>query len=132
PLAPRASRLNGRRPETAAHHPPLNGHRPTAFPVQGCAVTRAWAAVHPRALAAFRAAFEQGQQIADANRAAAEQAMGALAPPLGLTGVQAAVMALDSHPVGPVDAVRIQRVADVMRQFPGFPRFSIRPMLTGG
>jgi NitT/TauT family transport system substrate-binding protein len=29
-----------------------------AFPVQGCAVTRAWAARHPRTLAAFRAAFE--------------------------------------------------------------------------
>src|SRR5208337_259107 len=32
-----------------------------AFPVQGCAVTRQWAALHPVTLAAFRAAFEQGQ-----------------------------------------------------------------------
>ncbi len=31
---------------------------------------------------------------------------------LGLTKVQAAVMALDAYPVGPVDAVRMQRVAD--------------------
>ena len=42
------------------------------------------------------------------------------------------VLALDSCPVGPVDALRIQRVADVMRRFPGFPRFSVKPMLTTG
>ena len=41
----------------------------------------------------------------------------------------AAVMALDSYPVGPVDVVRLQRVAEVMRQFLGFPRFSVRSML---
>jgi NitT/TauT family transport system substrate-binding protein len=33
-----------------------------AFPVQGCAVTRAWAARHPGTLAAFRAAFEQASR----------------------------------------------------------------------
>ncbi len=38
-------------------------------------------------------------------------------------------MALDAYPVGPVDAVRLQRVADVMRQFLGFPPFNIRSML---
>jgi NitT/TauT family transport system substrate-binding protein len=102
-----------------------------AFPVQGCAVTRQWAAVHPATLAAFRAAFEQGQQIADTSRAAVEQAMEALPAPYGLTKVQAAVMALDSYPVGPVDVTRLQRVADVMHQFLGFPTFSVRQM-TGG
>ena len=39
-------------------------------------------------------------------------------------------MALDSYPVGPVDAVRLQRVADVMHEFLGFPQFNIRSMLT--
>ena len=102
-----------------------------AFPVQGCAVTRQWAALHPATLAAFRAAFEQGQEIADTNRTAVEQAMEALPSPLGLTGVQAAVMALDSYPVGAVDVTRLQRVADVMHQFLGFPSFSVRQM-TGG
>jgi NitT/TauT family transport system substrate-binding protein len=101
------------------------------FPVQGCAVTRQWAAMHPVTLAAFRAAFEQGQRIADANRSAVEQAMEALPPGIGLTKVQAAVMALDSYPFGPVDTVRIQRVADVMRQYLGFPAFAVRSM-TGG
>jgi NitT/TauT family transport system substrate-binding protein len=100
-----------------------------AFPVQGCAVTRQWAALHPGTLAAFRAAFEQGQAIADTNRAAVEQAMEALPKPLGLSQETAAVMALDSYPTGPVDPVRIQRVADVMREFLGFPVFDVRSMI---
>ena len=102
-----------------------------AFPVQGCAVTRPWAALHPATLKAFRAAFEQGQDIADSNRSAVEQAMEALPSPYGLTKVQAAVMALDSYPVGAVDVTRLQRVADVMHQFLGFGSFSVRQM-TGG
>jgi NitT/TauT family transport system substrate-binding protein len=103
----------------------------TAFPVQGCAVTRQWAALHPATLAAFRSAFEQGQAIADASRSAVEQAMESLPAPLGVSGVTAAVMVLDSYPVGPVDTVRIQRVADVMRQFLGSPRFDPRSMISG-
>jgi NitT/TauT family transport system substrate-binding protein len=102
-----------------------------AFPVQGCAVTRQWAALHPMTLEAFRAAFEQGQEIADTDRAAVEQAMEALPKPLGLSRETAAVMALDSYPVGSVDPVRIQRVADVMRQFLGFPVFNVRSMISG-
>jgi NitT/TauT family transport system substrate-binding protein len=102
-----------------------------AFPVQGCAVTKQWAGLHPVTLAAFRAAFEQGQEIADTNRSAVEQAMEALPSPFGLTKVQAAVMALDSYPLGAVDVTRLQRVADVMHQFLGFPPFSVRQM-TGG
>ena len=102
-----------------------------AFPVQGCAATRQWAALHPVTLAAFRAAFERGQEIADTDRSAVEQAMEALPSPLGLTKVQAAVMALDTYPIGAVDVTRLQRVADVMHQFLGFPPFSVRTM-TGG
>jgi NitT/TauT family transport system substrate-binding protein len=102
----------------------------TAFPVQGCAVTRQWAARHPATLAAFRAAFEQGQEIADTDRAAVEQAMEALPSPLGVSPLTAAVMALDSYPTGTVDTVRIQRVADVMRQFLGFPAFNVESMIS--
>ena len=47
------------------------------------------------------------------------------------TQVQAAVMALDPHPIGAVDVTRLQRVANVMHQFLGFPPFSVRQM-TGG
>jgi NitT/TauT family transport system substrate-binding protein len=109
----------------------LNQGATAAFPVQGCAVTRQWAAQHPAELAAFRAAFEQGQEIADTNRAAVEQAMQALPSPLGVSQVTAAVMAVDSYPTGPVDVVRIQRVADVMRQFLGFPAFNVGSMIGG-
>ena len=103
----------------------------TAFPVQGCAATRQWAAVHPATLAAFRAAFEQGQEIADSSRTAVEQAMEALPSPLGVSRMTAAVMAVDSYPTGPVDTVRIQRVADVMGQFLGFPSFNVGSMISG-
>ena len=99
-----------------------------AFPVQGCAVTRQWAVRHPQTLAAFRAAFEQGQQIANTNRSAVGRAMEALPAPFGLTKVQAAVMALDSYPFGDVDVTRLQRVADVMHQFLGFPDFNVGQM----
>ena len=102
----------------------------SSFSVQGCAVTRAWARTHPRTLAAFRAAFEQGQEIADTSRAAVEHAMESLPAPFGLTPVQAAVIALDSYPVGRVDTVRLQRVADVMHQFLGAPVFSMQSMVT--
>jgi ABC-type nitrate/sulfonate/bicarbonate transport system substrate-binding protein len=102
-----------------------------AFPVQSCAVTREWAATHLQTLAAFRAAFEQGQVIADTSLPAVEHAMESLPALFGLTPVQAAVLALDSYPVGPVDAVRIQRVADAMHHFLGAPVFNMRSMLTG-
>ena len=87
------------------------------------------------------AALEQGQRIADSNRAAVEQAMEDLpvAPvPLGVSKQIAAVMALDNYPfnggqLGSVDKVRLQRVIDVMQQFLGFESsFSINSMLTGG
>jgi NitT/TauT family transport system substrate-binding protein len=102
-----------------------------AFPVQGCAVTRQWAAEHPAELAAFRAAFEQGQEIADTSRIAVQQAMESLPSPLGVSDLTAAVMALDNYPTGPVDTVRIQRVADVMREFLGFPVFNVASMVSG-
>jgi len=91
-----------------------------AFPVQGCAVTRQWAMQHPGTLAEFRAAFEQGQRIANISRSDVEQSMEALP-----------VMALDSYPLGAVDVTRLQRVADVMHQFLGFPDFNVSQMTNG-
>ena len=100
-------------------------------------VTKQWAAKHPRTLAAFYQALEQGQRIADASRAAAESAMVGMPAPFGVSAKTAAVMALDSYPfstgpVGSVDKVRLRRVVDVMRQFLGFPSFSIGSMLMKG
>jgi NitT/TauT family transport system substrate-binding protein len=106
----------------------------TSFPVEGYVVTKRWAAEHPRTLAAFYRALEQGQRIADVSRAAAEQAMVDMPAPFGVSAETAAVMALDSYPVstgpvGSVDKIRLQRVVDVMRQFLGFGKFDIGSML---
>ncbi len=107
-----------------------------SFPVEGYVVTKQWAAKHPRALAAFYTALEEGQRIADASRAAVEQAMVDMPAPFGVSAETAAVMALDSYPVGTgtagsVDKVGLQRVVDVMHQFLRFPTFDIDSMLMG-
>jgi len=113
----------------------------TNFPVEGYVVTKQWAAKYPRTLAAFDQALEEGQQIADANRAAVQQAFEDLPmkpEPLGVSKQIASVMALDHYPftsgsAGSVDPVRLRRVVDVMQQFLGFdPSFNINSMLTGG
>jgi len=93
-------------------------------------------AEHPRTLAAFYRALEQGQRIADVSRAAAEQAMLDMPAPFGVSAETAAVMALDSYPVstgpvGSVDKIRLQRVVDVMWRFLGFGKFDIGSMLMG-
>jgi len=113
----------------------------TNFPIAGYVVTKQWAERYPHTLAAFDRALEQGQDIADSNRAAVEQALEDLpAKPVTLAVPTqiAAVVALDNYPfnisaVGQVDPVRLQRVVDVMQQFLGFDRsFNINSMLTGG
>jgi ABC-type nitrate/sulfonate/bicarbonate transport system substrate-binding protein len=93
-------------------------------------------AEHPRTLAAFYRALEQGQRIADVSRAAAEQAMLDMPAPFGVSAETAAIMALDSYPVstgpvGSVDKIRLQRVVDVMWRFLGFGKFDIGSMLMG-
>jgi NitT/TauT family transport system substrate-binding protein len=105
-----------------------------SFPVEGYVVTKQWAARHPRTLAAFYTALEEGQRIADTSRAAAERAMVDMPAPFGVSAETAALMALDSYPVsngppGNVDRVRLQRVVDAMRQFLRFPEFDIGSML---
>lgn len=106
----------------------LDSGATTSFPVQGCAVTREWAQANPVTLAEFTRAYDQGQEIADTDRAAIEHAMERLTAPLGVSPEVAAVMAVDSYPVS-VSRERIQRVADVMREFLGGPAFNVAPML---
>ncbi len=116
----------------------LNQGATTSFPVEGYVATKQWAKQNPQTLAAFYRALEEGQQIADTNRAAVEQAMGRLPAPLGLSKETAAVMSLDEYPVssgpvGTVDKVRLQRVVEVMQQFLGFDQnFNINSMLMNG
>jgi NitT/TauT family transport system substrate-binding protein len=101
------------------------------FPIQGYAVTQAWAAKYPNALKAFTTALAQGQEIADTNRDAVEKAVETY---LKISPMAAALISLPSFPVG-VDAVRLQRVVDAMLEFNLLPNtdrsFKISTM-TGG
>jgi NitT/TauT family transport system substrate-binding protein len=92
----------------------------TNFPVGWYVVTKAWAKKYPRTLAAFLDALQQGQEIADTDRAAVQQAMEKLPPPYAVPPAIAAVMSLENYPlnVAPdIDSARVQRVADAMYQF---------------
>ena len=119
----------------------LNQGATTNFPVAGYVVTKQWAERYPNTLAAFDKALEQGQEIADSNRAAVEQAMEDLPMtpvPLAVSKRIASVMALANYPftsgpLGSVDQVRLQRVVDVMQQFLKFDSsFNISSLLVCG
>jgi NitT/TauT family transport system substrate-binding protein len=83
------------------------------FPIQGYAVTQAWAQKYPNTLKAFTTALSQGQEIADTDRAAVEKAVEAY---LGVKPPVAAFISLPTFPLG-VDAVRLQRVVSAMVRF---------------
>jgi NitT/TauT family transport system substrate-binding protein len=87
----------------------------TNFPIEGYAVTKQWAQSYPNTLQAFTHALEQGQDIADTDRAIAEQALVAEIP--GIKQQYAALVTLENYPIGSVDPTRIERVADDMVQF---------------
>ena len=109
----------------------LNQGATQNFPIEGYVVTQAWAKANPNTLKRFLAALEQGQEIADTNRAVVEQAFETIegAQNGQVTPGIAAVMALDTYPIG-VDQVRLQRVADVMYQFGLLTtRFNVSRML---
>jgi NitT/TauT family transport system substrate-binding protein len=84
------------------------------FPIDGYVATQAWAAKYPQTAAAFVRALEEGQRLADTDRAAVETAM---RESDNLPSEVTAVMALPDFPVGPVDEASIQREAEVMHQF---------------
>ena len=112
----------------------LNQGATTAFPIAGYVATKQWAHKYPHTLAAFYKAVEEGQQIADTNRADVEQAMMDIPAPFGVSRQTAAVLALDSYPVshgpaGSVDRIRLARVVNVMQQFIKVPTFDIDTML---
>jgi NitT/TauT family transport system substrate-binding protein len=119
----------------------LNQGAAQKFPIEGYVVTKQWAERNPDTLKRFLAALEQGQEIADTNRNAVEQAFENITGPNGSTNPAqagpygrvppsiAAVMALNTYPIG-VDQTRIQRVADVMNQFGLLPtRFNVSSMI---
>jgi NitT/TauT family transport system substrate-binding protein len=105
----------------------------TQFATVGYAATKTWAAAHPKTLAAFDKALEEGQEIADTNRAAVEKAMEDLPArplPLGVPKEVASVMTIPYFPIG-VDVARLQSEVDLMEQFLRFPLFNIKSMVMG-
>jgi NitT/TauT family transport system substrate-binding protein len=110
----------------------LNQGATQEFPIEGYVVTKAWAKAHPNTLRRFLAALEQGQEIADTNRAAVEQAFEIIkggSPDGQVPASIAALIALNTYPIG-IDQARLQRVADVMHQFGLLPnRFDVGDML---
>ena len=90
------------------------------FPI-GCVIgTTQWVKTHPNTVAAFLRAFQQGQQIADTNRNAVEQAL--LRTKVAATPVIAATMTLDTYPLT-MDVPAMQRVPDAMFEFNLMPGF---------
>jgi len=99
------------------------------FPIQGFAVTQAWARKYPNTLRAFVAALSAGQRVADTDRRALELATEKFlkVPPL-----TAAVMAVPEFPLA-VSVHQLQRVVDDMIQFGFVPArdtsFSVSSMV---
>jgi NitT/TauT family transport system substrate-binding protein len=96
----------------------LNQGATQDFPIEGYVVTKSWAQKYPNTMSRFLVALEQGQEIADTNRAAVEQAFESLSGPQNgqVPPTIASVMALDTYPIG-INRTRLQRVANVMHQF---------------
>jgi NitT/TauT family transport system substrate-binding protein len=84
------------------------------FPIGTVAGNASWVREHPRTVAAFLHAFQEGQQIADTNRAAAEQAL--LTNRVVPSKIVAATMTLPTYPLT-MDVPEMQRVPDAMYEF---------------
>lgn len=97
----------------------LNQGSTAGIAVTGYFTTRSWEAAHPAAAKAFTYALRQGQQKAATDRAAVEKA---LIRHLHITPVTAAIMSPGTYPVGPANAVHLERVADLMQAGGLLPR----------
>ena len=95
------------------------------FPISGFVATDTWVKGYPRTAAAFVRALERGQRLAATSRSTVENVLPRY---IGISSQTAALVVTGDFPVG-VSAVRIQRVADIMRQF-GYLKepFSVSPM----
>jgi NitT/TauT family transport system substrate-binding protein len=96
------------------------------IPIAAYMATRAWAQHYPRTAAAFARALEQGNRLAQTSLSVLQQAM---ENQLGIPAAVAVVMATGTFPVG-INAVQLQRVADVMQQYGSLKHpFNVRRML---
>ena len=98
----------------------------TNFPLEGYAVTQAWARKYPKTLAAFDRALEQGQEIADTDRAAFEAAIEKY---LAITPETAATISEPDYPLS-VTPAQLQRVVDTMVEFGMLPEKDISYNIT--
>lgn len=83
------------------------------FPIGTVVGTNAWVSSHPKTIAAFLRAYNEGQQVADTDRAAVEAT---LVKHTGVTQELAATMTLDTYPLL-MDVPVMQRVPDAMYEF---------------
>ena len=83
------------------------------FPIGTVVGSSEWVQSHPNTVAAFLRAYQEGQQVADTDRAAVEQA---LVTHTGVTKEIAATMTLDTYPLV-MDVPVMQRVPDAMYEF---------------
>jgi len=84
------------------------------FPIGTIAGSTSWVQSHPNTVAAFLRALQQGQQVADTNRAAVEQALveNGVVP----SALIADSMTLPTYPLV-MDVPEMQRVPDAMYEF---------------
>jgi NitT/TauT family transport system substrate-binding protein len=83
------------------------------FPIGAIVGNTSWVQTHPNTVAAFLRAYDQGQEIADTDRAAVEKS---LVTHTGVTKVVAATMTLDTYPLV-MDVPVMQRVSNAMFEF---------------
>jgi NitT/TauT family transport system substrate-binding protein len=83
------------------------------FPLTGYLGSTPWVRAHPATVAAFLRALNEGQQLADTDRAAVESAMEQFT---GVPPVIADTMATVGYPLE-MDGPQLQRVADSMYEF---------------
>jgi NitT/TauT family transport system substrate-binding protein len=102
------------------------------FPIGGYIGTAQWVQNHPNTVAAFLRALEEGQQVADTNRAAVESALmdkANLTAMYAASPLQAATMTLDTYPLQ-MDVPALQRVSDSMFEFGLEPRLTKPYLIT--
>jgi NitT/TauT family transport system substrate-binding protein len=83
------------------------------YPFTGYVGTARWVQSHPNTVAAFLRALNEGQQLADTDRGAAEKAMQTYT---GIPAIIADTMPLDTYPLE-LDVPELQRVADSLVEF---------------
>jgi NitT/TauT family transport system substrate-binding protein len=88
------------------------------FPIGAYVGTDQWITSHPNTVAAFLRALDEGQQVADTDRAAVEAGLEnkTNTQQFAATQLQAATMTIDTYPLA-MDIPTMQRVSDAMFEF---------------